>query len=48
MAFVGYTNEGLKGQIAEIDRALLMIGFVVGAGAISRWIINFANSRFSK
>ena len=48
MAFVGYINEGLKGQIAEIDRAVLMVGFVVGAGAISRWIVNFANSRFSK
>ena len=50
-AYVGYANELLKGAISPWHRAILMMGFLVGAGAVSRWIVvrdikrNMANIR---
>jgi hypothetical protein len=41
-AYVGYVSELLKGTIAEPHRAIVMIGFLIGAGAISRWLTDYA------
>jgi hypothetical protein len=38
-AYVGYANELLKEAIPPLHRAILMIGFILGAGAASRWIM---------
>jgi hypothetical protein len=37
-AFAGYTSETLKQVLPDFDRAILMIGFILGAGWASRWI----------
>ncbi len=37
-AFAGYTSETLKPVLRDFDRAVLVIGFVLGAGWASRWI----------
>jgi len=38
-AYVGYVNELLKDAVPPLHRAILMIGFILGAGATSRWIM---------
>lgn len=38
-AYVGYANEILKNAVSSVDRAILMMGFLLGAGAVSRWIM---------
>lgn len=38
-AYVGYANELLKEAIPPLHRAIIMIGFILGAGAASRWIM---------
>lgn len=38
-AYVGYVNELLKNTIPPLHRAILMIGFILGTGAASRWIM---------
>lgn len=38
-AYVGYANELLKEAMPPLHRAILMIGFILGAGATSRWIM---------
>jgi uncharacterized membrane protein required for colicin V production len=37
--YVGYANELLKGIISPWNRAALLSGFLLGAGAVSRWIV---------
>lgn len=39
LVYVGYANELLKGAVSDLHRAILLIGFIVGAGAVSRWIM---------
>jgi len=39
LAYAGYASELLKGAVSEPDRAVLIIGFILGAGAVSRWIM---------
>ena len=46
--YVGYVNELLKGAIAPWHRAVIMIGFIIGAGAASRYVAQWAGSRLSK
>ncbi|MFW5634021.1 MAG: hypothetical protein ACOCYR_03925, partial [Erythrobacter sp.] len=36
--FAGFTSENLKLVIPDFDRAVLMIGFILGASSVSRWI----------
>jgi uncharacterized membrane-anchored protein YitT (DUF2179 family) len=36
--FAGFTNETLKQTLPDLDRAVLLIGFILGAGAAMRWI----------
>lgn len=38
-AYVGYANELLKAAVAPSHRVVLIIGFILGAGAVSRWIL---------
>ncbi|MDZ4274678.1 MAG: hypothetical protein U0995_01450 [Erythrobacter sp.] len=48
--FAGFANEQVKQVLPSFDRAVLLIGFIVGAGAASRWIANgsLRNSRSGK
>ena len=36
--FVGYMNGILKGAVDDASRALLLIGFIIGAGATARYL----------
>ena len=36
--FAGFTNVTLKQALPDFDRAVLLIGFVIGAGSAMRWI----------
>ena len=38
-AYVGYANELLKDAVSPWHRAVLMVGFLLGATAVSRWIM---------
>jgi|GEM_PF-6028360 len=38
--FAGFANEQVKQVLTSFDRAVLLIGFILGAGAASRWIAN--------
>jgi hypothetical protein len=48
LVYVGYVNELLKGALAPWHRAAIMIGFIVGAGAVSRYIANIAGNHALK
>ena len=39
MVYAGYASELLKGAISEPHRVILISGFILGAGAVSRWIM---------
>jgi len=39
LVYAGYANELLKGAVSAPHRATLIIGFILGAGAVSRWIV---------
>lgn len=39
--YVGYANEVLKNLVPPWHRVTLLIGFMLGAGAVSRWIMAF-------
>ncbi|MEE4205589.1 MAG: hypothetical protein V2I39_04830 [Erythrobacter sp.] len=36
--FAGFANEQVKQSLTSFDRVVLLIGFIIGAGAVSRWI----------
>lgn len=38
--FAGFANEQVKQVLTGFDRAVLLIGFILGAGVASRWIAN--------
>ena len=38
-AYVGYVNEFLKDVVSPIHRFVLLTGFILGAGCVSRWIM---------
>lgn len=46
--YVGYINEQLKGAIAAPHRAIVMIGFLIGAMATSRWMTDYATKLLKK
>ena len=37
-AYVGYINEHLKDVIADVHRAAILIGFLVGAAATAKYL----------
>lgn len=37
--YVGYANELLKEAVSPWHRVTLLVGFLLGAGAVSRWIM---------
>lgn len=39
MAYVGFANELLKDTVSPLHRVILLTGFIVGAGCVSRWLI---------
>jgi hypothetical protein len=39
LIYAGYANELLKDAVSAPHRTVLIIGFIVGAGAVSRWIM---------
>jgi hypothetical protein len=43
--FAGFANEKVKQVLPDFDRAILLIGFVLGAGSAARWI---ASGSFAK
>ena len=45
-AYVGYLNGKLKASVGDLDRAVLSIGFIFGAGAISRYLRIAAFGRY--
>jgi len=47
-AYVGYINEQLKVAIAPWHRGVLMVGFIIGAGAVSRYLLEVATKRLGQ
>ena len=47
-AYAGYVNELLKGVIAPVHRFLVISGFIIGTGTLSRWIIGAETKRLLK
>lgn len=39
LVYAGYANELLKDAVSAVHRVVLMVGIIVGAGAVSRWIM---------
>ncbi|MBT2134843.1 hypothetical protein KK137_10900 [Croceibacterium sp. LX-88] len=46
--YVGYINELLKGSLSPWHRAIVLIGFIIGAGAASRYVANLASNRLAR
>lgn len=46
--YVGYVNELLKGAISPPHRAVIVIGFIIGAAAASRYIAAIAGKCLAK
>ena len=44
-AYVGFVSEMLKGVLPDAHRVVLSVGFILGAAALSRWIMAFDNRR---
>lgn len=38
LLFAGYANERVKSALTDLDRVILLVGFIVGVGAIVRWL----------
>lgn len=38
VGYVGYIGEQLKGGIGDAHRAIVMIGFIIGAAAASKYL----------
>lgn len=38
-AYVGFVTEMLKGALPDTHRVVLSLGFILGAAALSRWIM---------
>ena len=38
-AYAGYVNELLRDAVSPVHRVILLIGFILGAGCISRWLM---------
>ena len=47
-AYVGYINEQLKGAIGDAHRATVMIGFIIGAAAASKYLSLLAMKSYRK
>jgi hypothetical protein len=45
LVYAGYVNELLKGAVAPWHRGTLLIGFIIGVGAVSRLLTNLALKR---
>jgi hypothetical protein len=45
LVYAGYVNELLKGAIAPWHRGVLVVGFIIGAGAVSRELTTVALKR---
>ena len=39
LGYAGYANELLKDAVSAMHRVVLIGGFIVGAGAVSRWVM---------
>ncbi|MDP3907757.1 hypothetical protein [Novosphingobium sp.] len=39
LAYAGYANELLKGAVSAPHRAILITGFILGASAVTRWMM---------
>jgi hypothetical protein len=37
--YVGYVSEMLKDSVSSMHRVVLMLGFLVGAAAVARWVM---------
>ena len=48
LAYAGYVNELLKGAVSDFNRALLLVGFVVGAYGSSRALLSWADRSIAK
>ncbi len=48
--FAGFTSGTLKPALPDFDRAVLLLGFILGAGSASRWIAggSLSNSKNDK
>ncbi|OYW45813.1 MAG: hypothetical protein B7Z08_11535 [Sphingomonadales bacterium 32-68-7] len=46
LAYAGYVNELLKDAVAPWHRGILLMGFIIGAGATSRHLAKIADQRF--
>ena len=48
LIYVGYVNELLKGAISPWHRAVIIIGFIIGAGAASRYVATLSDRRLAR
>ena len=48
LGYVGYVNELLKGSIADFHRAALLVGFIIGAAAASKYLSLTAMKSYRK
>ena len=40
LAFAGYANELVNPVLTTLDRVVLLIGYIIGDGAVTRWLAN--------
>ena len=46
--FAGFTSENLKQVLPGVDRAILIIGFILGAHSVMRWIAKGSFGRLKR
>ena len=39
IAYVGFANELFKDAVSPLHRFILLTGFILGAGCVSRWLM---------
>ena len=47
-AYVGYINEQMKGAVGDVHRAIVLIGFLAGAAALSQYLCFVAMKSYRK
>ncbi|MBU7579427.1 MAG: hypothetical protein KAF27_03000 [Porphyrobacter sp.] len=46
--FAGFTSENLKQVIPEVDRVILIVGFILGAHSVMQWIAKGSFGRLKR
>lgn len=48
LVFAGYTSENLKGYIPDIDRVILISGFIAGSFFVTSRLVSLAEREIQK